>query len=109
MIAFSPPCFSEGRTAFHDIAASHPHCARYMAWNIGSGMLPWSESSVPKKALKSRWCSALSRSTFSGRSALCSGGSASKPFIRIVCTAARGMLTPNIRIPFARANRKMSR
>ena len=68
MIAFSPPCFLRAWTAFQAIAASHAHCARYIAWNIGSGMLPWSASSDPKKALKSRWCSALSRSTFAGRS-----------------------------------------
>ena len=109
MIAFSPPCFLRACTAFQAIAASHPHCARYIAWNMGSGMLPWSASSDPKKALKRRWCSALSRSTFSGRSARWSGGSASKPFMRIVCTAVRGRFTPNMRIPFARAKRKMSR
>ena len=109
MMAFSPPCFLRAWTAFQDIAASHPHCARNIAWNMGSGMLPWRASSEPKKALKSRWCSALSTSTFSGRRAFCSGVSASKPFMRIVCTAARGRLTPNIRIPFARAKRKMSR
>ena len=109
MIAFSPPCFFRAWTAFQPIAASHAHCARYIAWNIGSGMLPWRASSEPKKARKSRWCSALSRSTCSGSRARWSGGSASKPFMRIVCTAARGRLTPNIRIPFARAKRKMSR
>ena len=91
------------------MAASQAHCARYIAWNIGSGMLPWSESSEPKKALNRRWCSALSRSTCFGRSALWSGGRASMPFMRIVWTTARGMLTPNIGILLARANRKMSR
>ena len=72
-------------------------------------MLPWSASDAPKKARKRRWCSALSVSMRSGMSAFCSAVSASKPFVRTVCTTSRGTLTPNMRIPCSRANRKMSR
>ena len=109
MIAFSPPCFCSAWSAFQPIAASQVHWARNIPWNIASGMLPWSESASPKKARKSRWCSAFSVSTRAGRSARCSGVSASRPFVRAVWTTSRGTLTPNMRIPFSRANRKMSR
>jgi hypothetical protein len=91
------------------IAASQVHWARNIPWKIASGMLPWSASASPKKARNRRWCSASSVSTRAGRNARCSGVSASKPFVRAVCTTSRGALTPNMRIPFSRANTKMSR
>ena len=109
-MASSAPEASRAFTAFQPMAASHVHWARNMPSNTAGGMFPWSESSSPKKARKSRWCSALSSVDPLGQERLLLRRSGRRsPLRRTVCTISRGTLTPTMRMPLSRAKTKMSR
>ena len=85
------------------------HCAANMPSNIWALIVCIMLSSPAKNARKSVLWSSLLVSIFGGMREASSGVRFWRPFLRTADTTSRGVLTPNILMPFWRANRKMSR